>query len=174
MYQCFQQDYLIMKQKLANQGIDVEFTQAAELSETELQNISDSCLGQIIIAIDDSTMASSKSKTLSHLFTVSRHYRCSLVLFWHTLFLATPESRIISQNTGYYFLLNSPRMTHQVANLGTQLNMRKLLVSAYANVVQKPFGYLMVDLRVATPSFLRLRTSLFDEKIQYVYVSTMK
>ncbi len=129
----------------------------------------------LTIFTDDSTIASSKSEKLSHCFTVSRHYRCSIFLFWHVLFCGTPQSRIISQNSSYFFLLNSPRMSHQIANFGGQLNLRKQLVAAYAETTKTMFGYVLVDVNVKTPSFLRIRTNVFHQEgnVQVVYVPSM-
>ncbi len=147
--------------------------QASSLSEKDLDVISSSTNGQIIICVDDATMSTTKSATMAHIFTVARHKRISIVLMWHVLFAGTQESRIISQNTQYYFLLASPRSQSQVSVLGSQLNMRKRIVSAYAKCLEEPWGYLMIDLNCATPDFLRLRTNVFSNRPQHVFVSSL-
>lgn len=161
------------------QGVAVDFIQASiEIDEVVLKKFSESTAGQIIVAIDDSTIASSKSTNIAHLFTIARHYRCSLVLFWHVLFAGTPQSRIISQNTTYFFLLSSPRQNQQVKTLGSQIDRRKELAAAYNEIIKTPHNYVMVDLNVNTPDFLRIRSKVFKDvsdkySVQEVYVKKM-
>ncbi len=174
LYRCFQQSYLETREILGGKGINIEFIQASELTENDLKEISESTKGQIIIAIDDSTITSSKSASLAQIFCTARHYRCSIVLFWHTLFANTAESRIISQNTSYFFLLNSPRLLYQIGSLGSQLNVRKTLLEAYKTVCEKPYGYVCLDVSVACPAFLRIRTKIMGESpIQTVFIPSL-
>ncbi len=126
LYNCFQSNYLEIKGKLSRQGIRIEFSQASDFGEEDLKKISESSEGQIIVALDDATVTSTKSQKIAHMFTVCRHMRISLILFWHTLFANTPHARLISQNTSYTFLLSSPRMANSVGTLGGHMNMRKL------------------------------------------------
>ena len=120
------------------------------------------------MAIDDATMQTTASKELAHLFTVARHYNVSLVLFWHIIFAPTPASRIIAQNVGYYFLLNSPKMQQQVAILGSQIGLRRALQSAYDMEMQKPYGYILVDL-ATNIKHLRIRADILKDH-QTVFV----
>jgi len=162
---------MLTKEKLAKQGISIEFSQAREFGEKDMKDAAATIDGQFIVAVDDSTVSTGKSSSLAHLFTIARHYRCSLVLFWHSLFSATPQGRLISLNTAYFFLLSSPRMIQQIGNLGTQLNNRKTLLSAYSDACQTPYGYVLLDANVRTPHFLRIRSRVFDhEKPEIVYV----
>ncbi len=114
LYSCYQESFVALQQQLKGQGVDIHFSQAAEFTETELKEIMDPCRGQIIIAIDDSTMKVLKSKSLAHLLMISCHYNASIVLLLHTLFGPGPEARVISLNTQYFFLFNSPRIRNQV------------------------------------------------------------
>ncbi len=173
LYKIFQPQYLSVKESLSRQGIDVEFSQATDFGEEELKEIASAEKGEIMVCIDDATVSTGKSKRLSHAFTVARHFKVSLVLFWHSLFAGTPEGRLISLNTKYFFLLSSPRLSHQVSTLASQIGMRKTLVAAYNEICNAPYAYILLDLSVTTPGFLRVRSSVFGEKgeIQMVYVS---
>lgn len=174
LYQKFQSTYLDIKKKLEAQGISAEFSQAAEFGEEELREISTSTDGQILVAIDDSTIQTSNSEKIAKLFTIARHFRVSIVLFWHTLFCGTSQSRLISQNTSYFFLLGSPRMSQSIGTFGSQINLRKALLAAYAEVCKKPYGYVLVDLNIQTPHFLRVRTNVFtQDKPHLVFVPSL-
>ncbi len=172
LYNIFQPSYLEIKEKLLREGIQVEFSHSADFGEEELKAVSLSTEGQIIVAIDDATISTSKSAKIAHLFTIARHYRTSMCLFWHVIFANSPESRIISQNTAYFFLLSSPRMLTQVGTLGGQLHMRKAVLAAYLEATSKPYGYILLDLSVSTPSFMRIRGNVFS-KPQSVYINTV-
>ena len=165
------------KEKLEKQGIQCTFSQASEVSEEELKDMSDSAGGgQAILAIDDASIATASSKNLAHLFTISRHYSVSICVFWHMLYSPSPSSRIISQNSRYIFLLSSPRLQHQVATLGSQLQMRKVLMSAYTQATNEPYGYILVDLSVSTPHHFRIRGHVFkktEADKQIVFVPNM-
>ncbi len=172
LYNIFQPSYLEIKEKLMREGIQVEFSQAGDFCEEDLKTLSLKTDGQIIVAIDDATISTSKSRKIAHLFTVARHYRTSMCLFWHVIFANSPESRIISQNTAYFFLLSSPRMLTQVGTLGGQLHMRKAVLSAYLEATNKAYGYILLDLCVSTPGFMRIRGNVFS-KPQSVYIKAV-
>ena len=164
-----------MKQQLEAEGISVQFSQATQLTENDLEELSKSADGgQVIVAIDDNTLGSQKSSEMAHLFTVARHYGCSIVLFWHSLFGGTNPARIISQNTAYFFLLSSPRLLYQVKSLGAQLNMHRLIVDAYNQVLAEPYGYILIDTSVRCPQLLRVRTKVLHQyKINFVFIPAL-
>jgi len=138
------------------------------LTESDLERL-EVADGQVIIAIDDGTLSTSGSKTIAHLMTTCRHRKCSIWLFWHGIYFPTAESRIISNNVQSYFIMAADRLTPQVACLGGQLGCRKALISAYNIVKTKPYGYIYLDLHIKTPSELRIRTDILDER-QTVFV----
>jgi hypothetical protein len=45
----------------------------------------------------------------------------------------------------------------------------KFLVEAYKNATEKPFGYLMLDLKPDTEEKYRVQTNIFPTDIHYVY-----
>ena len=157
---------MTVKRKLADKGIVIEFIQSSVLTEEQLQSMSGD--GQTIVAIDDATMQTTSSKELAHLFTVSRHYNISLVLFWHVIFAATPPSRVIAQNVGYYFLLNSPKMLQQVGILGGQIGLRRVLQCAYDDEMKKLHGYILIDLATNRKD-MRIRTNVLESQQTVFY-----
>lgn len=172
LYKCFQPGYLELKQTLTEQGVNSEFIQSSTLTESDLKSFCENSSGQVMIAIDDSTMTTSRSDAIAHLFTVARHFNCSIFLFWHTLFAGTSQARIISQNTCYFLLMSCPRLLHQVGSLGSQIGRRKDLITAYKDAVSSPYSYVLLDLHVRTPDQLRIRSKVFHHEgpVQIVYV----
>jgi hypothetical protein len=110
------------------------------------------------IIIDDNSIAAASSKDVAQAFTMARHKNCSIILLLHFIFGPWPSSRIISNNTAYFFLLKSPRMLKQVAILGSQLGKQNALLSVYGRESKKPFGVVLVDLCTQTPDHQRIRT----------------
>ena len=160
-----------MAVKLESQGVKAAFNQGSHVTENDLRTLSEvSGGGQIILAIDDATVETSKDSQLAQNICVSRHYNVSIVLFWHSLFSPNPASRLISANCRYIFLLASPRILGQVGTLGTQLQMRSVLVSAFKEESKQPYGFVLVDLNATTPHNLRIRSGLFrNDRFQRVY-----
>lgn len=175
LYSCYQPGYLEISQKLIEQGVRAKFIQASQIEEDDLKKLYEENRGeQTIVAIDDATMSSIKSPKLANLFTIARHYQCSMVLFWHTLFGGTNPSRVISQNTSYFFLLSSPRLKFQVGTLGGQLGSRKIVEWAYREVTKQRYGYILIDTTVRCPDFLRIRSHVMSQDpTHYVYVSSV-
>lgn len=159
------------KKKLAEKGVTIEFIKSSVFTEDDLKNLASPNGEQTIVAIDDATMTTTTSKELAHVATVARHMNVSLVLFWHLIFANSPPARTIAQNVGYYFLLNSPKMQQQVAILGGQIGLRRVLQTAYDMEMQKPYSYIMVDL-VTNHKNLRIRTDVLNE-YQTVFVPSM-
>lgn len=172
LYNCYQNSYADIKRNLTANGVDIQFIQATILNEEQLKELAgNQDDDQCIVAIDDSTTQTTTSKELAHLFTVAHHYRISIVCFWHLIFASTPPSRVMAQNTGYYLLLNSPKMQQQVAILGSQLGLRRALQAAYDKEMEKPYSYILVDL-VTNKKDMRIRTNLLDDH-QIVFLPVM-
>ncbi len=159
----FQENYEKLRKNLFNQGIQIEFLKKSTVSEADLENMSDPNGGQTLIIIDDNSISAASSKEVAQVFTMARHKNCSIVLLLHFIFGPWPNSRIISANTSYFFLLKSPRMAQQVNTLGSQLGKQNELVSAYARASRRPYGYVLVDLCTNTPDHLRIRSDIVEE-----------
>ncbi len=159
----YQDNYTQLKEKLQSEGIKCEFIKGEVVTEGDLEALADPNGGQTLIIIDDNSISSASSKEMAHVFTIARHKNCSIVLLLHFIFGPWPSSRIISINTGYFFLLKSPRMAKQVATLGSQVGKQRALVSAYEREARKPYGYVLVDLCTSTPEHMRIRTDILNE-----------
>lgn len=148
---------------MVQKDIRIEFIQATVLTEEQMKRLEGTDdYDQCLVAIDDNTTTTTTSKELAHMFTVARHYKISIICFWHLIFASTQPSRVMSQNTGYYILMSSPKMNQQVAILGSQLGIRQVLQDAYDKEMDKPYSYVIVDL-VTNRKDLRVRTNIVDE-----------
>jgi hypothetical protein len=78
----------------------------------------------------------------------------------------------MSLNAHYIVFFKNPRDAMQVATLARQMypGQSKFLVDAFRNATEKPFGYLLLDLKADTDEQCRIRTNIFPDERQYVYV----
>ena len=77
----------------------------------------------------------------------------------------------MSLNSHYIVVFKNPRDALQIATLARQMypGKSKFLVEAYKNATEKPFGYLMLDLKPDTEEKYRIQTNIFPTDIHYVY-----
>ncbi|KAK3083888.1 hypothetical protein FSP39_004781 [Pinctada imbricata] len=71
-------------------------------------------------------------------------------------------------NSQYLVLIKNPRDQQQIAILASQMypgNASKLL-DAYRQAIERPYGYLVVDLKQSTPESYRLQTHIFRHYIK--------
>ena len=78
----------------------------------------------------------------------------------------------MSLNAHYIVLFKNPRNAMQVSTLARQMypGQNKFLVEAFRNATEKPFGYLLLDLKPDTDEKYRIRTNVFPEERQYVFI----
>jgi len=78
----------------------------------------------------------------------------------------------MSLNAHYIVIFKNPRDALQVATLARQMypGQSKFLVEAFKNASEKPFGYLLLDLKPDTDEKYRVRTNIFPDETQYVYI----
>ena len=88
------------------------------------------------------------------------------------LFGKNKEQRTISLNSHYLVVFKNPRDASQVTHLAKQMypGKTKYLQEAFKKATSIPHGYLLIDLRQETPDHLRLRTRVFPDQSQVVYV----
>lgn len=69
----------------------------------------------------------------------------------------------MSLNSNYMVLFRNPRDATQISVLGSQMfpGRQKFLRSAFEDATSRPYGYLLLDLKAATPDALRVRTNVF-------------
>ena len=125
-----------------------------------------------LLILDD--LMSEANNEVEKIFTKYSHHRnISVIYLSQNLFYKSKQSRTISLNTHYMVIFKNPRDACQVATLGRQMfpNASKFLVDAFKDATQKPYGYLLIDLKPSTDEKYRIRTCIFpDDRFQYVYL----
>ena len=124
-----------------------------------------------LVVIDD-LMAETDDR-ITKLFTKSSHHRnISVIYIVQNLFNKNKENRTISLNSQYLVLFKNPRDTSQITHLAKQMypGHIKFMQNAFGDATSPPFGYLLVDLKQDTPEHMRLRTCIFPDETQFVYL----
>ena len=80
--------------------------------------------------------------------------------------------RTISVNLHYMVLFKNHRNAGQFSILDRQMcpSSWKLAEEAYRDATERPFGYLLIDLKLQQDERYRLVTNIFPGENQYVYV----
>ena len=88
------------------------------------------------------------------------------------LFDQQKEHRTISLNSHYLVIFKNPRDGSQIVHLAKQMYPGKThyLHQAFAVATRQPHGYLLIDLKQATPEGMRLRSHIFPGESQEVYM----
>ena len=125
-----------------------------------------------LLIIDD--LMSETNDSVSNIFTkVSHHRNVSIMYLSQNLFYRSKQNRTMSLNAHYIVLFKNPRDANQVATLARQMypTKSKFLVEAFSDATEKPYGYLLIDLKPNTEEKHRIRTNIFpDDERHYVYV----
>ena len=109
-----------------------------------------------LIVIDDQMIEAGKDNRIVNLFTKGSHHRNLSVLYIvQNLFHQGKGNRSISLNSHYLVLFKNPRDKLQMYPSETAW-----FIKEYEEAVQRPYGYLFVDLRPTTPERCRLRTNV--------------
>ena len=118
-------------------NFNVEFVQGMPTSE-KLKEIFDG--KHHLVCLDDLQHEVANSKEAEKLFTqLSHHNNLNVIYLNQNLYYQGKCARTLNLNTAYTVLLKNPRNIQQVALLGRQLGMGKLLKEAYATVMQLPY-----------------------------------
>ena len=124
-----------------------------------------------LLVIDD--LMEETNNTVVSIFTkISHHRNISVFYLAQNLFPKNKHARTISLNSHYLILFKNPRDASQFAVLARQMypNGSKFAVEAFKDATEKPYGYLLVDLKPDTEKRLRLRTNIFPGEQTTVYV----
>ena len=106
-----------------------------------------------LLIIDDQMTEIGDSKELSKLFTKGSHHRnLSIVYIVQNLFDKGRSMRTVSINSQYIILFKNSRDKSQIAHLPRQMypGNSNFLVSSFQDATDRPFGYLVLDLRPET------------------------
>ena len=108
---------------------------------------------------DDQMIDAGGDKRIVNLFTRGSHHRnLSLIYIMQTLFHQGKGSRSISLNSRYLVLFKNPGDKLQIVTLAKQMypGQTHSFIQRYEEVMQRPFGYLLVDLKTTTQENCRL------------------
>jgi GTPase SAR1 family protein len=125
-----------------------------------------------IMVFDD--LMSDIGKTMTNCFTVySHHLNCTVVLLIQSLFLESKSYKTCSLNAHYIVLMKNKRDGASVSYLARQISPynTRYITEAYLHATQRPYSYLLFDLRQETNDKIRLRSNIFSLPIS-VYLET--
>ena len=117
-----------------------------------------------LIVLDDLMSTVSNDPRINGLFTEGSHHRnLSLISVNQNMYYnKDPTQR---RNCHYLVLFNSPIDRQQVMTLARQMYPGKAeyFMHYFEEAVNRPYGYLLVDLKPTTPGSLRLRTNALED-----------
>jgi hypothetical protein len=144
-----------------------------DLDEVELHeglpNI-DMLQSKTLMVIDD--LMSEADDRLNKIFTKYSHHKDISVLFL-TQNLFHKGARTMTLNSHYLVLFKNPRDASQISYLARQMfpgGQSKYMIQSFADATAKPYQYLVVDLKADTDDKFRLRSGIFPDESNYVYV----
>ena len=121
-----------------------------------------------LMVIDDQMTETSNDKRILNLFTKGSHHRnLSVVFLLQNVYFQGKIMRTLSLNASYLVLFKNPRDKLQMMTLGKQMYPGKTeqFLQKYEAAVQRPYGYLFVDLKPSTPEGCRLRTNVLPSDV---------
>jgi hypothetical protein len=126
-----------------------------------------------LLIIDDQMTDAMKDKNVQELFIRGVHHRnVSVILLNQNLFPQGKFGRDIRLNCRYYVIMKSPTLNSQVTFLGRQIfpSNPSFLVDAYKKATHDPYTYLILILHPLCKDQLRVRTNIFPEETQTIYL----
>ena len=123
-----------------------------------------------LIVIDDQMIEAGNDNRIVNLFTKGSHHRnLSVIYIVQNLFHQGKGNRNISLNSHYLVLFKNPRDKLQILTLAKQMYPRQTdwFLRQYEEAVQRPFGYLFVDLKSTTQDNCRLRTNVLPNEEKF-------
>ena len=127
--------------------------------------IDDSLRGETLVVIDDLTDNKFYMQVLYKIFTRGRHKKISCIFITQNLYLPNKEYRSIALNANY-FILFKIRDIKQVSHFSSTFIEREKqssFISCYRKyVLDKDYGYLLIDFSQKFSSPLMIRTNLVD------------
>ena len=112
---------------------------------------------------DDLMKDTTKNVDICEMYTEgSHHCNLSVICLLQNLYHRGKENRTMNLNTQYIVLFKNPRDQQQVAHLARQMYPKNshVLLDAFRDATQEPYGYLLIDLKQDTADKERLRTSI--------------
>jgi hypothetical protein len=123
----------------------------------------------LLLILDD--LMHEADDRVNKIFTKHSHHMDVSVMFL-TQILFHKNQRTMTLNSHYLVLFKNPRDAAQIAFLARQMYPAKpkFMIEAFTDATTKPYTYLVVDLRADTDDKHRLRSGIFPEEPNYVYL----
>lgn len=130
----------------------------------------DACKKPLLLILDD-LMVYAKDTYLQNLFTKKSHHQNIGVIFI-TQNLFDKNVKVARKNTHYIILTRAPNSALDISNIGRQLfpNQVKQFIDSYNQATKEQYGYLLIDMHPSTNKSLRLRTKIFPDELQEVFI----
>jgi Poxvirus A32 protein len=119
-----------------------------------------------LCVIDDLHLEEKTSKHVAQLFcNGGRHSNTTVIFLTQNLFFKQSFSRDIRLNAKVIVSFKNPQDRQQLQNLGRQIFPQKQLyfTTAVDHALERPHGYIVIDLQHGTPDKFRLKTCIFGE-----------
>jgi len=126
----------------------------------------------VLLIIDD--LMCETNENVTKIFTKGCHHQnMSVVYIIQNLFHKGKEQRTISLNSNYLVVFKNARDLTQITHLAKQVSPgnTRVVHEAFKDATTQPFGYLFMDFKPTTPDNLRLRTNIFPNENQVVYLT---
>ena len=128
----------------------------------------------LIIVVDDLMREVVDNADMCDFFTVRCHHSgCSMIYVSHNLFQQGKYSKTLAVNAGYVILFETPAGIEQIQTFGRQRFPceKNMLVEAYRRaILERPYGYLLVDMTVNIPREFRIRSDIFPQEKTIFYI----
>ena len=109
---------------------------------------------------------------IADLFTKGSHHRnISIVYLTQNVFPQGKACRDIALNTQYLVLFNNPIDRQQVATLARRIypSTSAMFMKRFEEATSRPYGYLVIDLKLSTSEQDRLQTDIFESTDQHAF-----
>lgn len=122
-----------------------------------------------LLIIDD--LMHEADDRVNKIFTKHSHHKDVSVMFL-TQNLFHKQARTMTLNSHYLILFKNPRDALQITYLARQMfpGRSKFMIEAFNDATTKPYTYLVVDLKADTDDKYRLRSGVFPDEENYVYL----
>lgn len=126
-----------------------------------------------LIIIDD-LMRETNSDVVDLFTKGSHHFNVSIMYVTQNIFNQGKGRRTISLNAHYIVTFKNPRDRVQIQTLSRQVcpDNNRYTQEAYKDATDRPYGYLLFDLKQSTPELYRYRTNIFpgDNPSNVIYI----
>lgn len=161
-------------EKMRRDGIVNSFVEGLP-TVSEVKELVNSRTTNNLIVIDDNMK--NVNSDLSELFTTFRHRDASVIFLTQNLFLQNKDYRTMSLNSNYVVIMKNPRDQSQIISFAKQFapyNTKYVVEGFHHATSNRPYSYMLFDLKQETNDCVRMRTRIFpEESPMCVYMRSM-